>query len=59
MIFVRPLYSVSVGELGTNTDELEKKLREILELASTWNAVILIDEADICKLIRQVYYSSV
>jgi SpoVK/Ycf46/Vps4 family AAA+-type ATPase len=43
----RPLYSVSVGELGTNTDELEKKLREILELASTWNAVILIDEADI------------
>lgn len=43
----RPLYSVSVGELGTNTKELEKKLREILELAGIWDAVILIDEADI------------
>jgi len=43
----RPLYSVSVGELGTNTKELETKLREILELAGIWNAVVLIDEADI------------
>eukprot|EP01120_Amphizonella_sp_Union-15-10_P010874 TRINITY_DN4509_c0_g1_i1.p1 TRINITY_DN4509_c0_g1~~TRINITY_DN4509_c0_g1_i1.p1 ORF type:complete len:667 (-),score=162.77 TRINITY_DN4509_c0_g1_i1:118-2118(-) len=43
----RPLYSVSVGELGTNTKELEKKLKDILELAGIWNAVILIDEADI------------
>jgi len=43
----RPLYSVSVGELGTETVELEKKLREILEVSSSWNAVILLDEADI------------
>eukprot|EP00301_Raphidiophrys_heterophryoidea_P027855 c9855_g1_i1.p1 GENE.c9855_g1_i1~~c9855_g1_i1.p1 ORF type:complete len:672 (+),score=194.88 c9855_g1_i1:133-2148(+) len=43
----RPLYSVSVGELGTSTTELEKSLRDILEVATTWNAVILIDEADI------------
>lgn len=43
----RPLYSVSVGELGTDPDELEERLRQILEMASTWNAVILIDEADI------------
>jgi len=43
----KPLYSVSVGELGTNTDQLENSLREILEVASTWDAVILIDEADI------------
>jgi len=43
----RPLYSVSVGELGTNTTELEDKLRAILELAGIWTAVILIDEADI------------
>jgi len=43
----RPLYSVSVGELGTETIELEKKLREILEVSSSWNAVILLDEADI------------
>eukprot|EP00164_Ancoracysta_twista_P000905 GFYU01001190.1.p1 GENE.GFYU01001190.1~~GFYU01001190.1.p1 ORF type:complete len:723 (+),score=273.76 GFYU01001190.1:26-2170(+) len=43
----RPLYSVSVGELGVTTTELEEKLRTILEVASYWNAVILIDEADI------------
>ncbi|RGB42235.1 P-loop containing nucleoside triphosphate hydrolase protein, partial [Rhizophagus diaphanus] len=43
----RPLYAVSVGELGTSVVELERKLSEILEVASVWNAVILIDEADI------------
>jgi len=43
----RPLYSVSVGELGTDTAQLEDRLGDILTLASTWNAVILIDEADI------------
>jgi len=43
----RPLYSVSVGELGTSTTDLEKRLREILEVSSSWNAVILLDEADI------------
>jgi hypothetical protein len=43
----RPLYSVSVGELGTNPGELETKLREILDVASSWNAVVLLDEADI------------
>ncbi len=42
----RPLYSVSVGELGTSTDQLEARLKEILEVASSWDAVILIDEAD-------------
>eukprot|EP01114_Cavostelium_apophysatum_P015219 TRINITY_DN4103_c0_g1_i2.p1 TRINITY_DN4103_c0_g1~~TRINITY_DN4103_c0_g1_i2.p1 ORF type:complete len:396 (+),score=155.16 TRINITY_DN4103_c0_g1_i2:846-2033(+) len=42
-----PLYSVTVGELGTSTKDLEAKLQEILEVASIWNAVILIDEADI------------
>lgn len=43
----RPLYSVSVGELGTDTTTLEKNLRQILDVAQIWNAVILIDEADI------------
>eukprot|EP00118_Oscarella_pearsei_P009145 m.50967 g.50967 ORF g.50967 m.50967 type:complete len:743 (+) comp34107_c0_seq2:85-2313(+) len=43
----RPLYSVTIGELGITTTELEGKLRQILEVASIWNAVILIDEADI------------
>jgi hypothetical protein len=43
----RPLYSVSVGELGVNPNELEASLRRILDVAHVWNAVILIDEADI------------
>jgi len=43
----RPLYSISVGELGTTTDTLEQHLKDILQVASTWNAVVLIDEADI------------
>lgn len=43
----RPLYSVSIGELGTDVDSLEERLREILEMASSWNAVVLLDEADI------------
>jgi hypothetical protein len=43
----RPLYSVSVGELGVSTDALESSLRQILDVAQIWNAVILIDEADI------------
>ena len=43
----RPLYSVSVGELGVDIESLEKNLRRILDVAQIWNAVILIDEADI------------
>ena len=43
----RPLYSISVGELGTSTTDLEHNLSQILDISSVWNAVILIDEADI------------
>lgn len=43
----RPLYMVGVGELGTEVSELEEKLRNILEVAKSWNAVLLIDECDI------------
>lgn len=43
----RPLYSITVGELGTNSRDLEETLREILEVCSLWKAVILLDEADI------------
>jgi SpoVK/Ycf46/Vps4 family AAA+-type ATPase len=42
----RPLYSVSMGTLGTTADELEKRLSEILLLSSKWNALVLLDEAD-------------
>eukprot|EP01114_Cavostelium_apophysatum_P010358 TRINITY_DN2398_c0_g1_i3.p1 TRINITY_DN2398_c0_g1~~TRINITY_DN2398_c0_g1_i3.p1 ORF type:complete len:771 (-),score=203.69 TRINITY_DN2398_c0_g1_i3:130-2235(-) len=43
----RPMYSVTMGELGTTANELETHLRDILELATIWNAIVLMDEADI------------
>lgn len=46
-ILHKPLYSVSVGELGTSTEVLELKLRQILDVAVIWDAVLLLDEADI------------
>mmetsp|Transcript_39732 Transcript_39732/g.55330 ORF Transcript_39732/g.55330 Transcript_39732/m.55330 type:complete len:730 (+) Transcript_39732:130-2319(+) len=42
-----PLYSVSVGELGTTPESLESNLQAILEVAGIWKASILMDEADI------------
>ncbi len=43
----RPLYAISVGELGTDPVQLEASLRTILEMASIWKSVILLDEADV------------
>lgn len=43
----RPLYIVSSGDLGTTASVLDEKLSRILDLASTWKAVLLIDEADV------------
>jgi SpoVK/Ycf46/Vps4 family AAA+-type ATPase len=43
----RPIYYLTVGELGTNVEELETKLKDVLEIAETWNAILLIDEIDI------------
>lgn len=42
-----PLYSITVGELGTNPEKLESRLQRVLDIASRWGAVILLDEADI------------
>ncbi|CAK5275284.1 unnamed protein product [Mycena citricolor] len=43
----RPLYTVSAGELGTEPKELDAKLTMILEIAQTWDAVLLLDEAEV------------
>lgn len=42
-----PLYTMSAGELGTQPDRVEKRLSDILEMATMWKAILLIDEADI------------
>ncbi|KAL5328167.1 hypothetical protein ACEPPN_001663 [Leptodophora sp. 'Broadleaf-Isolate-01'] len=46
-IIKAPLYTISAGELGSQSHNVEKRLSDILEMASIWNAVLLIDEADI------------
>ncbi|VDB95411.1 unnamed protein product [Peniophora sp. CBMAI 1063] len=43
----KPLYAVSAGELGTTPDYVESKLTEVLELAQLWDAVLLLDEAEV------------
>ncbi|CAK7236695.1 hypothetical protein SBRCBS47491_009725 [Sporothrix bragantina] len=43
----RPLYHVSTGELSIEVKDLEKQLSEIFRLGARWNAVVLLDEADV------------
>jgi len=43
----QPLYKVTCGELGTRPEDVEYKLSEIIELSHSWNAIVLLDEADI------------
>lgn len=43
----KPLYYVTMGELGTDPATMEQRLGEILELCSGWGALTLIDEADV------------
>lgn len=43
----RPLYAVSAGELGASAHGIENELDRVLELCTRWNAVLLLDEADI------------
>lgn len=43
----RPLYRVHAAQLGTNEEELEKNLLIVLARAERWNAILLIDEADV------------
>jgi hypothetical protein len=43
----RPLYTVQCAQLGINPDQLEKRLVDVLNRASRWRAVLLLDEADV------------
>lgn len=42
-----PLYSISAGTLGTNPKDVETALEHALDLCSNWNAMLLLDEADV------------
>lgn len=43
----KPLYNVNVGDLGTNPEVMEGIMERIIEYSERWEAIILIDEADI------------
>ncbi|QDS71139.1 hypothetical protein FKW77_009891 [Venturia effusa] len=48
-----PLYAVSMGELGTQTNRLEAMLQQVMDIAHSWGAVLLLDEADVFLERRQ------
>ncbi|GAB7358946.1 hypothetical protein MBLNU230_g5022t1 [Neophaeotheca triangularis] len=50
-----PLYMVSAGELGTDPAKLEYELQKILDIAHSWGAVLLLDEADVFLEKREVH----
>ena len=52
-VLKRPLYSISMGELGLTPDDMEKRLSDVLELCAGWNALVLLDEADVFLEQRQ------
>jgi len=43
----KPLYHINIGDLDLNPQKLEINLKEIDKLCNQWNALLLIDEADI------------
>lgn len=43
----RPLYTVQCSQLGLKPDDIEENLGVILQRANRWNAVLLLDEADV------------
>ncbi|KAI0105436.1 hypothetical protein GGR51DRAFT_560282 [Nemania sp. FL0031] len=46
-LFRRPLFQITSGDLGTTAKEVEDSLEENFSLASRWNSILLIDEADV------------
>lgn len=48
-----PLYSISASALGTEPAEIEQNLDKTLQVCKLWNAMLLLDEADVFLAARQ------
>lgn len=48
----KPLYSIHTGSLGITADVVRQNLEEIFARAKRWDAVLLLDEADVFVLER-------
>lgn len=42
-----PLYMMSAGDLGLDPSGIEESLNLVLDMVGRWNAVLLLDEADV------------
>lgn len=42
-----PLYMMSAGDLGLNPSGIEDALNTVMDMVAKWNAVLLLDEADV------------
>jgi len=43
----KPLYNIQASQLGIDPEKIEQKLRMFIKRASRWDAIMLIDEADV------------
>ncbi|KAF6802117.1 AAA family [Colletotrichum sojae] len=43
----KPLFSISVADVGTKAKHVEANLQRVFDLATKWQAILLIDEADV------------
>jgi SpoVK/Ycf46/Vps4 family AAA+-type ATPase len=46
-VMARPLYTVQASQLGLTPEDLESELLKTFARAARWNAILLIDEADV------------
>ncbi|KAH6876716.1 P-loop containing nucleoside triphosphate hydrolase protein [Thelonectria olida] len=53
----RPLYHVDTHEIGSVVETLSVRLRQIMNIASEWNAIVLLDEADVFLQKRSVEHA--
>ncbi|WPB05614.1 uncharacterized protein RHO25_010267 [Cercospora beticola] len=51
----KPLYSISSGALGSAASDINTNLRQIMNLCAHWQAVLLLDEADVFLAKRNIY----
>ncbi|RYP76413.1 hypothetical protein DL771_001852 [Monosporascus sp. 5C6A] len=48
----RPLYSMTVGDVGSYAETVERNLQRHFQLAQKWGCVLLLDEADVYLMKR-------
>jgi AAA+ superfamily predicted ATPase len=50
----RPLYSLTCGDIGATPTDMENKLFEHTQRANTWGCILLLDEADVFLVQRDM-----